>query len=574
MAKAKNKTQVDVESQQLFKYIELQAEGLNSPFEEVLELFRSETQKAITKQVDPNAEIQFEVDFDNKAVNMFNLNGEVIEDEEISEDDEPQVLSEDDALAKIYTIPLSEARKNDSNVQVDDVVRIQFKFAGLSDKLRRAITSGVKQSLNLTNKSKVVEKYSKMIGQKVPAVVLKHLSNNSYNVMLEDKQTAFLPGAKKPKNLKLNLGQKIMVYVDSINPESRLSIVTVSLNSTEELVEILRNEIPEIKSGEIVIKDIQRVPGERSKVSFALKDQDSDQINLVGSITGQFASRIQTVVTELDGEKIDVIVYSPDTLEYVKNAIAPGKAVDIKWADEERRKVYAIVKPSDATVVIGKQGINIELASKLTGTRIEVLTTEEALVKGIKFKNDYVHDVHYFNTTQPKVNASKKQSKTNSMLKNIDMYIDTDSLFEDFNNNIYTELETETVVEEPKQKAEEAKKPATNEVKTKKNKTEEINNIFEEESSNIEKLLNSLDEYSFVDEIDKYNDEFTDEVEDETLDEEAENAKKEEKNRKMLNEFKRTKNQLKDFKVDDDLTNYGLSNVKLDLDDLNSDDWD
>lgn len=163
-------------------------------------------------------------------------------------------------------------------------------------------------------------------------------------------------------------GDRMKVYVVSVNIGPRGPEIIVSRAHPEVVRQVFTMEIPEIANNLIAIKGIAREAGSRSKVSVSAVDSNVDPI---GSCVGQRGTRVQTIISELGGEKIDIIEYSDDPVRYVTNALSPAKVLTIEM-DETTRTAIAMVAEDQLSLAIGKGGQNVRLAAKLTGWRIDI----------------------------------------------------------------------------------------------------------------------------------------------------------------------------------------------------------
>ncbi|MFV8472650.1 NusA N-terminal domain-containing protein [Mycoplasma sp. SH20] len=543
---------------QLFRLIEEVATHNDFLFEDIMEIFRQATERAFVKNIDKGAEIALEADHENKLVRMYNINGEVVEDDFEFNEETPE--------EKLICIPLSQAQVFNPEVQIGDMVRIPFTFADLPNRINVAILNDYKQEFKAMEKTKIIAKYSQLLGKRVDAKVLTRNKNGSYNVSFEDQVTAFLPQNKVNEKLNLQPGKFIPVYIDAINEDSKLSIVQVSTTSNTELFDLLFNEIPEIQNGDLQIVAIERSAGLRAKVALRKNPDRKLDFDTIGTVLGEYSVRINAISDLLGGEKIDLINYSDDILEYIKNALLPAKVLDVIARNEEDTvKYYAIARDAEINIAIGKKGINIDLASKLTNAKITVIKASDAIERGFEFKKAEQFDTHYFKTTE-----RNKNSKATKMLNNLDSFIDTDTLFSDFNHSLDefgNEVAPEATPTVKAVKKVAAKRHAIN--------MQDLDTLFDEEAIKIEDEFDNLDSYDFISEIEKYDVEYGEENSDE-LDEVKTEVSEEETNaktKKVLNEFKNSKVQLKDFKVDDDLASYGLAD-SLDVSELVDDDWE
>lgn len=177
-----------------------------------------------------------------------------------------------------------------------------------------------------------------------------------------------IPGESYPIN------GRVKVYVKEVRAGQKGAEVILSRRSEEILKKVFYLEIPEISNGLIKIESVAREAGSRSKVAIST---DSENIDPVGSCVGQRGSRIQTIINELGGEKVDIIEYDEDATKYISNALSPAKIMGITLNPDDRRAVVK-VSPDKLSLAIGKSGQNVRLAAKLTNWKIDIIPYDEA----------------------------------------------------------------------------------------------------------------------------------------------------------------------------------------------------
>lgn len=182
------------------------------------------------------------------------------------------------------------------------------------------------------------------------------------------KVTAILPNAEQNPRERYYQGDRIKVYVVSVEKTSKGPEIILSRTHPGMVKSVFESEIPEISSAAIEIKGISREAGQRSKVAVA---SNQETIDPIGSCIGQRGSRIQTIIAELGGEKVDVILYDEDPSIYIANALSPAK-VSSTTLDSDTKTAHVLVKDDQLSLAIGKGGQNVRLASQLTGWNIEV----------------------------------------------------------------------------------------------------------------------------------------------------------------------------------------------------------
>ena len=171
-------------------------------------------------------------------------------------------------------------------------------------------------------------------------------------------------------------GNRIRVFVLNVKETNRLPQVIVSHAHAEIVRELFELEVPEIEDGIVEIKSISREAGYRTKIAVWSNDPEVDS---VGACIGPRGSRIQTIVGELRNEKIDIVRYSEDPVEYIVNALSPARvvSVDILADDEENHDAMVVVPDDQLSLAIGREGQNVRLAHKLTGWKIDIKSVSQ-----------------------------------------------------------------------------------------------------------------------------------------------------------------------------------------------------
>lgn len=190
---------------------------------------------------------------------------------------------------------------------------------------------------------------------------------------------ALLPTTEQMPNESYHTHDRIKVYLTKVENTSKGPSVLVSRTHPGLLKRLFELEVPEIYDGTVEIKSISREAGERSKIAVYAKDPEVDP---VGSCVGQKGQRVQAIVDELKGEKIDIVRWSEDPVEYVANALSPSKVVSV-LVNEADKATTVIVPDYQLSLAIGKRGQNARLAAKLTGWKIDIKSETEAIQIGL-----------------------------------------------------------------------------------------------------------------------------------------------------------------------------------------------
>ena len=265
------------------------------------------------------------------------------------------------------TISLTEAQKIDPDYEVDEEVSEKVDFAKFG---RRAILN-----LRQTLASKILElehdslynKYKDRVGEVVSAEVYQVWKRE---VLLVDDENneLILPRTEQIPKDQYRKGETIRAIILRVDNENNNPKIILSRTSPDFLERLLEAEVPEIADGLISIKKIARMPGERAKVAVESYD---DRIDPVGACVGVKGSRVHGIVRELGGENIDVINYTSNIKLFIQRALSPATISSLN-VNEEELKAEVFLKPEEVSLAIGRSGLNIKLASMLTGYTIDV----------------------------------------------------------------------------------------------------------------------------------------------------------------------------------------------------------
>ena len=278
-----------------------------------------------------------------------------------------EVVPDGEVVDESSQISLSEAQKIDEDYEVGEDVSQKVNFADFG---RRAILT-----LRQTMAAKILElehdnlynKYKDKIGQIITAEVYQ-IWKREMLLLDEEGNELLLPKTEQiPGDFfrKGETARAIVLRVDNANNNPK---IILSRTAPEFLERLLENEVPEINDGLITIHKIVRIPGERAKIAV---ESYNERIDPVGACVGVKGSRIHGIVRELRNENIDVINYTSNTKLFIQRALSPARISTINL-DEENKKVEVYLQPDQVSLAIGKNGLNIKLASMLTGYTIDV----------------------------------------------------------------------------------------------------------------------------------------------------------------------------------------------------------
>lgn len=224
------------------------------------------------------------------------------------------------------------------------------------------------QKLREEERNQVFEEYKNLEHTIVMGTVQRR---EGRNVFVDVNATvAILPAEEQVERERYNIGNRMKFYLKLVDANARGSMLILSRTAVELVRGIFEDEIPEIASGAIEIKSIAREAGSRTKVAIASNEENIDPI---GSCVGQRGSRIQTIISELSGEKVDIILWDENPVKFITNALSPAKVVEVT-IDEAEHLAKVVVHEDQLSLAIGRGGQNVRLASRLTGWKIDIVS--------------------------------------------------------------------------------------------------------------------------------------------------------------------------------------------------------
>ena len=270
----------------------------------------------------------------------------------------------------IYEMTLEEARRSNSQCELSDEVLVQVNPLDMGRIAVQAARKVVMSRLKEMEQNAIYSEYSKKIGQIVNGQYQRHWKGHIYVNL--DRTEAILPKREQSPKEFFSTGERIKAII--VNVENRDNGAQVILSRAHPLFvqRLFEVDIPEIADGTIQVKAIVREPGFRTKMTVY-----SEEMDPVGACVGMKGMRIQSIIRELEGERIDVIRYNENIKEYINNAFSPAKVHQIVVLNESERHAMAVVEEDQLSLAIGRQGHNVKLVCKLTGWEIDVKTIAE-----------------------------------------------------------------------------------------------------------------------------------------------------------------------------------------------------
>ena len=272
-------------------------------------------------------------------------------------------------------ISLAEAKEIDESVELGDEVKLEVTPEQFGRIAAQAANQVLTQRIREAERNLVLNEFLDKKGTLITGIIQK-LDDRRNVIVNIGKTDAIMPRKEQIPGEYYKPGNRIRVFVLNVKETTRLPQVIVSHGHAEIVRELFELEVPEIEDGIVEIKSISREAGYRTKIAVWSNDPEVDS---VGACIGPRGSRIQTIVSELKNEKIDIVRYSEDPVEYIVNALSPARvvSVDIMADDEYNHEALVVVPDDQLSLAIGREGQNVRLAHKLTNWKIDIKSVSQ-----------------------------------------------------------------------------------------------------------------------------------------------------------------------------------------------------
>ncbi len=289
---------------------------------------------------------------------------------------------EEDVLDERTMISPADAAAIDPDAELGDLVLIEFQPEDISRIAVQTAKQVIIQRIREAERDIVYQTFKDRVGEMISAQVrsVDNLSNTA-TVTVNDRSELLLKREDQIPHDRMRRGDYIKLYVEKVEKDNRGPYVKLSRTHRNLLRRLLEQEIPELREGIVEIRNIVREPGARSKVAVIATVENVDP---VGSCVGMKGLRIKNIVSELAGERIDVVEWSEEPHIYILNAISPAKASGVVLHEDGNHRTATVVAADDQlSLAIGRSGQNARLAARLTGWRIDIKSESEAQAEGI-----------------------------------------------------------------------------------------------------------------------------------------------------------------------------------------------
>ncbi|WP_207262462.1 transcription termination factor NusA [Desulfovibrio sp. Huiquan2017] len=268
----------------------------------------------------------------------------------------------------VSEISLEDAVAHDPNAQLDDEMGFPVKVEDLGRIAAQSAKQVIIQRMRDAEQEIIYEEYKDRVSE-IASGIIQRRDRTGWIINL-GRTEALLPKEEQIPRERYKRGDRVQAYIIDVLKESRGPQVVVSRSHPDYMIELFKREVPEVADGTVKIMGVARDPGLRAKVAVMSRDRDVDP---VGACVGIRGSRIQNVVQELKGERIDIVVWSPDIAMYAQHALSPAMISRIT-VDEEDEALEVVCPDDQLTLAIGRKGQNVKLAAKLLGWKIDIFT--------------------------------------------------------------------------------------------------------------------------------------------------------------------------------------------------------
>lgn len=321
-----------------------------------------------------------EVNDDEEVISLGNSKDNNEKDELNGENDlsdeekEPEIIYFDDRIH----LTLDEARKQVPNINIGETIEQEVTPKDFGRVAAATAKQVVIQKIREAERNTIIEEFSDKQDELAVGIVEMEDSKNYYINLGRTQgilsKTEIIPGEK------IKMGSSIKVYITKVETSGKGPLILLSRNHYGFVKRLFELEIPEINEGIILVYSVAREAGNRTKIAVYSENKNVDA---VGSCIGEKGIRINKIIEELNGEKIDVVEYVSEPSKFIENALSPARNLSVFVTDEKKREAMVLVDKENLSLAIGKKGVNVKLAARLTKYKLDVKTYEQAKEEGI-----------------------------------------------------------------------------------------------------------------------------------------------------------------------------------------------
>lgn len=330
----------------------------------VFEALEAALESATKKRYDPSWEFKVVINRHTGDYETFRTWLVVDENAEPIEGEEPNPQAQ---------LTLAQAREIKPDAQLDEMIKEPIPSVEFGRIAAQTAKQVIMQRLRSAKRDQIAEEYRLRIGELIAGTV-KKVTRENVVVELGNNAEALLRRSEMLPREIVRVGDRVRAYLQEVRNEQRGPQLMISRTCPEMLIELFKIEVPEIGDGLIELKRAARDPGSRAKIAVLAKD---NRIDPIGACVGMRGARVQAVSSELEGERVDIVLWDDNPAQFVINAIAPAEVASIV-IDDDAKSMDVIVAEDQLSATIGRNGQNIRLASILTGWELNVISQNQA----------------------------------------------------------------------------------------------------------------------------------------------------------------------------------------------------
>ena len=320
---------------------------------------------AYKKNFDSKTNVIVDVNRDTGDIKVYSVLNVV---DQISEEDE-------EAYSKIL---LEDARKQIKNIEVGETIETEVTPKDFGRVATATAKQVVTQKIREAERNSIMSEFEGKQDEMLVGIVSREDSANYYIDL--GRAHGILPKKELIPGEKIEMGSSIKVYVTKIDDAGKGPLILLSRSHYGFIKRLLELEVPELQEGIVKLYSVARDAGSRSKVAVY---SDNPRVDAIGACIGEKSSRISRMMKELNGEKLDIVLYDKDPVTFIKNALSPAKEVNVIITDPKNNVALAVAEGEQLSLAIGKKGQNVRLAARLTKYKIDVKTNTELKESGI-----------------------------------------------------------------------------------------------------------------------------------------------------------------------------------------------
>ena len=310
-----------------------------------------------------------------------------ISEKEFKEEEKAKEKDEEEEKISFFNpgteIKLSDARKLDKTVEVGDTIDTEVTPKDFGRVAASTAKQVVIQKIREAERSSITDEFGDKQDELLVGTVALEDTDN-YFIDL-GRTNGILPKKDIIPGEKIKMGSQIKVYVTKVDNNGRSLLVLLSRRHYGFVKRLFESEIPELVDGTVLLYSVAREAGVRSKVAVY---SENPKVDPIGACIGERGSRIANIITELNGEKVDIVKYDSDPAVFIENALSPAKDLTVLITDPKKREALVIADGDNFSLAIGKKGLNAKLATRLTKYKIDIKTSEQAKEMGISIKSE------------------------------------------------------------------------------------------------------------------------------------------------------------------------------------------